>query len=454
MKSLSEKLKDLISKEHKKTLVQLFTQVLNEYLSDTTDSEMKDLIERYLPYLKSAKLGKWVDGFGWPATMSSELHDLLKYVLIREQAMLEASDPILLNSQNTVASGGFSAQVLFEQSCRLEKCLHHNEILEHQTQAVSDQITTWGAQLYRKFAEMILESDSEEELAIKFKTSFVKSECTNVDSEGTNLKFMTKVYERLLATFTYLKKDEVLKDFYLQKSLYEKYDFMLDYCEWVCEAKATAELRAVAEALYNYIPVKAYQPCQKRTAALISDTNQAFSVAEVYQKLAIWSRRAWRKHRKHQNQGGETDLWVTLNDMMSRDRKHLEAWEEIVSLVTKHSTKKAAYEIFAYRFATSDPDTDPHALLKALKPVVVPPREPDLISLSALLDAPEEDKGDAIIPHQTYTPAAEGIGIIRSANPHAAMLETPSLTDLFCDEQEVGSVATINCSSSTKLSLT
>lgn len=440
MKSLSSTLKDLISKEHKKTLRQLLTEVLKDHLSSITEPQMKQTIESYLRYLQNAPLGKLVNGgFDWPQGISDELFEMLNYVLTREQAILAAPDPILLDSLNIVAGQGFSAQSLFEQNCRLEKSLKNNQIATHQMKTVDNQITAWGAQLYDKFAEMILDASNENDLTNRFNAAFVASTCADLNT-------MTLVYQRLLDTFNHMKKTDFFKDFYDNKQLHDKYDFMFDYCEFINQNhEATTELRAVAEHLYDYIPLKAYQSCQKKRSALVSDTIQSLTVEDVFTKLAAWSSRRWQQHK---DRGVATALLDELNNMLRDDQRNLEAWEKIEAFVSQKPQKKAAYEIFAYRFTTSDPNADPHTLLKELQPVVEVPSAPEnivvvpssseLIALASFLKWSEnqEKEGDDCLPIQpSFTPAADGVGIVRPGNPLAGVLDnSPSLTELFCDE--------------------
>lgn len=457
MKSLCSTLKHLCTDNRTHTLPQLMTTALTEYLPTINDSALEQTVERYIQYLKKAKMGQLVNGFYWPSTISNELREMLQYVLTREQAILAAPDPILIDSQNMVAGQGFSPQALFKQSCRLEKCLDNNEIADHQTKDVTEQITTWGAQLYEKFAEMILEASDEDDLTKRFNTAFVASECSNLFT-------MSLVYQRLQHTLAHMQKSEFFKDFYSNKPLYEKYDFMFEYCELISQHdSATPELRAIAEHLYHYIPLKAYEPCQQKRVALVSDTLQSLTVSDVFTTLTKWSNRAWRQHK---DLGLITALFDELNNMLREDQKNLEAWEKIEALATQKPKKKAAYEIFAYRFATSDPSADPHKMLQELQPAVVAPIQPvnivivprssELESLSAFLNPPADQKedGDDYLPAEVYTPAADGFGIARPGNPLTASLDnSPSLTALFCDEQEVDVVKTDSTGYSKKILL-
>ncbi len=429
---LASILKDRINTEHQKTLKQLLVEVLEQYLNIKLKPKLKSLIENYLIYLQSAKSGELVDGFEWPDNIRSdspELLDLLNYVLLREQAMKDIPSPLLSQSQYIVAGQGFSAQALFEQSCRLEKCLNNNEIAESQTKAIADQITNWGAELYNKFAEMIFDAKDETELSKKFDAAFDPSHCTK-------LEIMTLVYGRLRQSCSFLERNNFLTEFYSHKTLHEKYDFVYEYSLRVQhDSSLTVETRSIIEHLDGYIPGKAYQTCQRKRLALISDIESAWSVEEVHTKLSAWSSRLWRRHK---DKDETTALFDELNNMLQADRKHLKAWESVAALQTPISRKRTAYEVFAYRYGTSDPDADPHALLKKLQPVIRVPSDPQLDSLSELLLTPEEKQNDddATVPIRPYTPAADSI-IVRPGNPLSIVLDNlPSLTDLYGDEPE------------------
>jgi hypothetical protein len=336
-------------------------------LTDGLKKQINNLIE----HLKTATIGKWVQKYQFTAKLPADLSQLLSIAKLKEQAAFLAPSALVCDCENIAAAEAFSAHVIFRQVARLEKALKDNEVEERHQITVKSKIVEWIALLYEKFALMMIESVSLENLNATVDNVFDKALCQDLPK-------LSDFYDHVSGQIDYLDNNDFFDDFYESIKLSDKYEFVYEFYQAMkARAEKTKqpiipELRATMIHLFYQTINKAYAPCEVEKFNLMRD--QGATIEAVFSALQEWTKENWVIYK-------DTDFEIELAEKLSKERKTYEDWQQVCDMASPVKGKRPMFHAHCVKYA-SDPNQDPKDVIQALKliPSPVKPKPPTKIS--------------------------------------------------------------------------
>lgn len=342
-----------------KTLQQILSEILSTYLEKMVlIDEVRTKLEQYKKHLETAPLGNVVMGYPFPKFLPKQIVEMLNLAALREKSQLKAPHRLLLACENAVAIPDRSAKELYEQACRLEAALGQETLSYPQVEEFTQKIEQFIENLYRKFAEFIVNACDDEELDTLVSSHFPSDASLYL----SKLNFFVM---EIGGQIDFLTDSEFLKNFRKQSTLAEKLAFVDSYHDWFERHKAfSAELDLTLTCISSIIIDKAYESCKAKRQRLLDDPS--LTVEDVNQQLSAWSTRAWKKHAKF-------DLINDLNRLLAEDQRVLHDWNT-VSMQSQPTQRlpQPAYAVASLRYTLATPDIDPAELIVPIKQAGLP----------------------------------------------------------------------------------
>lgn len=356
--------RDLTCNARPEPLKNILGTVLSNYLqAHALSPAIRNELERYRNYIVDAPLGTLVSGFRFATVMPKQITELLGLIALREHSQLTAVLPLLANCENVIAASSMNARVIYEQACLLETALNQNNLTPNHVEQIETKLDHLIDILYQKFAELIVNASSEDEI-VTLTSSHFPSEL------GSNLESIDYFLGEVGGQLDYLSSTSFFEKFIAEPSLAQKLDFVERYHTWAEGQQAFSdELNLTLEFIASILVNKAYQSCKAKRQRLIDDPT--LTVPEVNQQLTSWANRAWKKH-------ANSYLLDDLKELLAQDQKTLDDWNtyDLHSQESAQPMLQPAYTIAAIRFTLATPDINPAELLASIAPAV-PPQRPE-----------------------------------------------------------------------------
>lgn len=339
--TLTHKFNDIAIGSPHLTIIQVLDKVLTYALGGLPmEPNVAEEIQRYQVFIKSAQLGQLIQGFIFTTILPAEILDLLRHISRREHMLVTTGSPLVSDSENQVAANDHSAKVIFEQACRLEQALVDNTLSGVYKDQAATKLTVLLNLLYQKFAELIINAKSVEQLKIDMDNAFNKALCTNLEDS----RF---VYKQIRKQFRYLKEIGFLPIFYQGTSplvavqsndddnnidqeqtqealvrenhLAQQSAFVTQIYEQLTTSQDLRNgLGNTLLAIIEGIAQKAFQPCETQKHQLMANPDN--KVMDVIIGLDDFVEEEWDPY-------GGTELLEELNALLDATQDNLIDWE-------------------------------------------------------------------------------------------------------------------------------
>lgn len=345
-------------------------------------------------------IGQTIIGYNFGTNMPQDFMEVVEAAKKQETDLLiklskeRAPSKLVADCENTAAAKQFSAKVIFAQTVILERALKQKTIKQKShIQETEAKITEWINLLYTKFAEMILESNSLDDLKSEvdqvFKSSLVL--------DGSKLQEFKLEID---CQIEFLEKVKFFEFYYEEESLADKYDFIYEaYQDIKQKSSMTPELKMTLSSLFLCIVNKAYQPMDAKKFELMSLRNG--TVENVFNGVRSWV-------KKHYANFKEKDLYDKLVGKLQQEEEAFKKWEEISHRILDNAHTYRTYQplmrdLYTMKYA-GDPNQDPQELLSQLpKPIIFFPRSPVKSNQKSIsMQAPSSDEKTARLENSSF----------------------------------------------------
>lgn len=337
-------------------------------------SKFYDALFDFIDSRKSSEelVGRVIINYEFNTTMPQDFLEVFEAAKKQELSLLlkiskkRAPSQLVADCENQAAAEGFSPKVIFAQTAILEKALINKEISQQShVEETEAKIAEWTCLLYKKFAEVILESTNLEQLNALVSQHF-KKDLTLGLMELENFKIETD------SQIEYLEEKKFFEQYYAKTHLADKYDFVYNfYQDLKTKSVMTSELKMTLSGLFFGIVTKAYQPMDAKKFELMKLRNG--TVENVFNGV-----RAWMK--KNYATFNEKDLYCELVGKLQQEEETFKVWEEVSHRILDAPQTYRTYQplmrnLYTMKYA-GDPNQDPKALLKQLPQPAAFPHSP------------------------------------------------------------------------------
>lgn len=317
-------------------------------------------------------IGKVIISYPFEQNIPADFLEVLEAAKKEEIALLiklskeRAPSKLVADCENTAAGEGFSAEAIFAQTAILEEALRHKKITQQShIEEAEAKVEEWNHLLYSKFSEMILDSNSLNDLKSAVKKNFNK----NLILSGSKLEiFKLNIKSQL----KFLEKIKFFNFYYQEKNLADKYDFTFEaYQEIKQNHSMTPELKMTLSGLFFGTINKAYKPLNAKKFELMALSDG--TVNNVFPGVRTWAEKNYASFQGK-------DLYNELLGQLKKEEDTYKVWEEVSHRIHDTQEKYRTYQplmqnLYTMKYA-GDPNQDPRDLLVQLPKPHQLPRSP------------------------------------------------------------------------------
>lgn len=344
---------------------------------------LNDLYDHLFNFIEQKKsleecIGRVIISYGFKTTMPEDFLQVFEAAKERELAdMIELSkarapSTLVADCENKAAAEGFSAEVVFAQTAILEKALKRKQIIrQSHIEETEAKVAEWIQLLYQKFAGLILESPSLEQLKILVDKNFKEDLIVELEQ----LKEFKKEID---CQIEFLENKTFFDKYHAKANLADKYDFVFDvYHTLKAQSVMTPELKMTLSGLFFNILDKANQPIKAEKFNLMSNHGTVESVFKGTFKFME------DKYADIKNK----DLYAELAGRLQQEQDTYKVWEEASHRILDTPETYRTYQplmrnLYTMKYA-GDPNQDPKELLAKLPIPANFPGSPMKTKLSA-----------------------------------------------------------------------
>lgn len=318
------------------------------------------------------KIGSIMVGYDFKQNIPADFLEVFEASKKQEIELLiklskeRAPSKLVTDCENTAAGEGFSAKAIFAQTAILEQALTRKQIAQRShVEETEAKIAEWTQLLYVKFADMILESNSLNEL----KSAVDKNFNSSLVLDRSKLQEFKLEINRQIK---FLEKIKFFDFYFEEESLAGKYDFIYEsYQDIKQNVSMTSELKITLSGLFLDIVNKAYQPMDSKKFELMALRDG--TVENVFNGVRDWVEKNYTSFK-------DKDLYGELVKRLKSEEETFKVWEEASHRIsdtqeTYRTYKPLMCNLYTMKYA-GDPHQDPRALLAELPKPNELPRSP------------------------------------------------------------------------------